>query len=377
MALITKNDLPHLGYLIALLGWRCWPRPWRLRGCPGLARRLGALWYHLDRADAALTRRNLAALLGPRLTAAGVEATARAIFQHVALHKLLHDLVPELSGPELGRWLTLEGEHHLRQGLAQGRGVILLGAHFGLPGYLQLRLMQHLGYQVTAVLGEDHRPQESWLYRRLVHPLRHRARPHFHMLDPNGLPQREMVDCLRHNRILLIPGDALDQDLWRLPAPYVLPAPLLGRTVPLKTGPFRLARWLKSPLVPFFIIPQAGRFTMVIEPPLPLSPAQGHGGLQADLATFTARFEPYLLRYPALWAHWRHEALLSLLHPIPDPSPASPEIPPTREPGEPEIPPSGGSGGPTPQLPPVPPTGEPREPEIPPPGGLGGPAPCE
>ena len=313
MTFISKSDLPHLGFVAAVLGFRCLPRPLRLHGCLGVARSIGALWYRLDRADAALTRRNLQGILGHRLTAEQVEATARAIFQHVALHKFIHDIVPGLRPQDVSQFLTVEGEAYLQQGLAQGRGVILLGAHFGIPGYLQLMLMKHLGYQVTAVLGEDLPPDSSWVYHRLVHPIRHRVRHQFCMIDPNGAPQREMVACLQRNQILIIPGDAFDQELFQLSSPHVLPAPLLGRTVLLKTGSFRLARWLKSPMIPFFIIPRARGFTMIIEPPLSLSEDNRSSGLMADLAAFTARFEPYLLRYPALWLHWRHEALLELM----------------------------------------------------------------
>jgi len=54
---------------------------------------------------------------------------------------------------------------------------------------------------------------------------------------------------------------------------------------------------------------------MVIEPPIELSKDTSVEGLKADLASFTARFEPHLLRYPALWAHWRHKDLPDLMRP--------------------------------------------------------------
>lgn len=60
---------------------------------------------------------------------------------------------------------------------------------------------------------------------------------------------------------------------------------------------------------------------MVVEPPLRLSHDHSTKGLMADLAAFTTRFEPYILRYPALWAHWRCDRLLDLMQPAEGPVP--------------------------------------------------------
>jgi predicted LPLAT superfamily acyltransferase len=129
-----------------------------------------------------------------------------------------------------------------------------------------------------------------------------------------------MAECLQQNRVLLILGDVLEEDLrfLQIPPPHVLPAPLLGRSVPLRTGPFRLARWLGTPVVPFFAAPRPrGGFELVAEEPLSLHPQPSVAGLRADLAAFTARFEPYLIRHPETWLHWRHGSLLQVLQPAP------------------------------------------------------------
>jgi lauroyl/myristoyl acyltransferase len=178
--------------------------------------------------------------------------------------------------------------------------------------------LERLGYKVDAVLGEEIETDDSWLYRRVILPIRRRSRSHWRVIEPTGRPQRTMAECLRQNRILMILGDTMDEDLRFLqtPPPHLLPAPLLGRTVPLRTGPFRLARWLGAPVVPCFAVPrERGGFELVIEAPLPASENKSIGGLMADLAAFTARFEPYLLRHPSLWLHWRHGSLLEVMQP--------------------------------------------------------------
>ena len=315
MAFISKRDLPFLGFAGATLGLRILPRSLRFRWVGTASKGLAALWYRLDRSDAALTRRNLQNVLGSRLSTAEVEETARKIYRVVAFSKLVNDMLPSLPPKDLTQILRLEGEEHLQQALAQGRGAILLGTHFGLHGYIKLMLFKHLGYDVITAVKEEVEPDDSWVYRRIVHPIRSRPRRHFRVLTIDGTPQRAMVDCLRQNQFMLIYGDALERDMLELHAPEVLSVPLLDHLILLKTGPFRLARWLKSPILPLFVVPQRDGYTMMIDPPLSLADDNSVEGLAADLAAFTRRFEPHLLQHPALWAHWRHEDLLELMKP--------------------------------------------------------------
>jgi len=318
MAFITREDLPFLGYTAVTLSLRVIPRSWRLRWSRTLANGLGALWYRLDRSSAALAHKNLRAVLGPRLPDRKLEATAMAHFHNIALHKVINDMLRHLTRQELTRYVTVEGEEHLQQALAAGRGVVLLGAHSGAHGYIPLMVLKRLGYQITPVVGEEATPHNSWVYCHVVNPIRRVNWNEFPMINPVGTPQREMVECLRQGGILVIWPDFIDQnqDLLRLPAPHVLPAPLLGHTIPFKTGTFRLARWLGAPMLPFFFSPRPGGFTMRIEPPLPANDDKSTAGLLADLAAYTARFEPYLLRYPELWWQWRQRILPDLMRPL-------------------------------------------------------------
>jgi len=315
MTIITKRDLPFLGFAAATLSLRVLPKGLRCRWLEAFGNRLGTLWYRLDRSDAALTRRNLQAVLGAQLSAAQIEATAQAQFQTVAYSKLLFDLLPDLSSAEVQQILHIEGQEHLKAALDLGRGVVLLRTHSNIQGYPETMLLQHLGYPAVAVLAEEIEPGASWVHRRIVHPLRRRVWHSLTVIALDGTPQRALADYLRQNHVLLIMGDALEADMRDLQPPQVLPVSLLGHSVPLKTGPFRMARWFKSPIVPAFVVPRPGGYTLVIEPPLELSDDNSMQGLATDLATFVARFEPYLLRYPALWAHWRHVALLDLMQP--------------------------------------------------------------
>ena len=302
MAIVTKRDAMLLGFLTAAVGTRALPRTMRLQCIKSFADWLGALWYRLDRPHALFVRRNLQSLLGQRLPASGVDGEARAYFQNIALGMLTNDILPTLTLSDMRQFLSLEGAEHLETALSLGRGVVLLGAHFGLHGYTALMFIQRLGYPIAAVTREGlEHEADSWFDRHVVTPIRYRVHDHIRTIARTGMPQRAMVDCLRENHILLIMGDALDEEALRPSPPNVLPAPLLDHFIPLNTGPFRLARWLNTPVLPFFMVPRPQGFALVIQPPLEVSQGNSTTGLQAGLAAFTARLERYILRDPALW----------------------------------------------------------------------------
>jgi lauroyl/myristoyl acyltransferase len=302
MALVTKRDTLLLGFLTAAFGARLLPRRMRLPYIKSFADRLGALWYRLHQPHAALLRKNLQTLLGHRLPASGVDVMTRAFCQNVSFGMLINDMLPALTLSDMRQFLSLEGAEHLNTALSQRRGVVLLGAHFGLHGYTALMFLQRSGYPIAVVTREGlELGSDSWFDRRIVTPIRYRFHTHMHTIARTGMPQRAMADCLRQNHILLMMGDALDEGALRPAPPNVLPAPLLDHSIPLNTGPFRLARWLNAPIVPFFTVPRPSGFTLVIQPPLELSADNSTNGLLADVAAFTSRLEPYILRDPALW----------------------------------------------------------------------------
>jgi len=282
---------------------RALPGSIRLRWLTQAATWLGAVWYRLQGWDAALTRANLQMIFGEQWSEAQVDDLARKVFRQVAVSKLAQDIVPDLSLAEMEAFIHLEGQEHLDAALALGRGVILIGTHSSVQGYLPLMLLMRRGYPVTAVLGEEIEPDSSYVYRHLVYPVRERARHLFDIIAPGEMPQRKIVEVLRQNRILLTMGDALDEETFALAAPNVLPVRFQKHWLPLKTSPFRLARWRESPLVPFFVVPGPTGFRLVIELALPPNAADP----QAEVAAFWARFEAHLPHHPEMWWHWRHE----------------------------------------------------------------------
>lgn len=309
--LVSRRDIPFLGYTAAVLAMRLLPLSLRIATCGRTADMLGAFWYAFDRKSAGLARRNIRAVFGDRMSEIEIEATAKSSFQVVALGKLLDDLLPVLSLEQLERFLVLEGRERLEAALEGGRGVILLGVHFGLHGYIPMALMKRHGYPFATVATQEAKTTESWAYHSIVHPVRGRNWDEYPMINvTDGTPQREIVDCLRRNEALMILGDFLDEGGPNLPPPHILPAQLMGHPLMLKTGAFRLSHWMKIPILPFFVIPDGERYRMLIEAPLELSSNGSSSALALDLENFMDRFQPHFASNPALWWLWRRDDLL-------------------------------------------------------------------
>jgi KDO2-lipid IV(A) lauroyltransferase len=319
-AFIEKRDLPFLGFAAAALALRLVRKSSRFRCCHMVSRPLGAIWHWFDRPSAVLVRRNMEAILGPELSAGEVNALAREHFQNVALGFLVNDILPSVKLNEYRQFLQIEGVEHLNKALARGRGVILLGAHFGLHFYPPLAMLGLMGYPITAISKEEVRLSDSWVYHKFLFPFRRRSHAHMDLIHLTGLAQRQLADALKKNRVVLIMGDFLEKQMLEMSEPQVTQAPLLGHSLLLKTGTFRLARWLGSEVITLFVVPRGRGHTMVIGPPLELSRSNTAGGLKADLAAFSARFESYLSRYPALWGNWRTLRLLDLMQPDKEPT---------------------------------------------------------
>ncbi|MCO5183847.1 MAG: lysophospholipid acyltransferase family protein [Anaerolineae bacterium] len=316
MTWITKGDLPFLAYSAATVATRAVPLSYRRRWTIPVADRLGGLWRLADRSAAALGRRNMQAIMGDRLNSAEIDTALREHFNVIVLGKLLNDMLPDLTLEQLEQFLRLEGREHLDAALAKDQGVLLLGAHYGLHGYVPLTLYQRLGLPFNTVVGAEF-PIDSWVYNRFVHPVRSRNWHELPVIDnTHGNPQRAMLRCLQAKKSLLIWPDLFNDDLFELSSPQVLRMPLLGHTLPFRTGTFQLAQWTQVPTLPFFILPRAdGGFVMRVEPPLTIVQEKSIDGLYTNVLGYVQRLERHIAAHPGLWWQWRQPRLLEIMHP--------------------------------------------------------------
>lgn len=254
---------------------------------------LGALMYRFSRKRRHITDTNIS-LVFPELNQTERDTLSRDIFRSVGISLIETPLSWWGSKKRLTPLCQIEGLEHLQAALAEGKGVILLSAHFTcleIGGRL-LSLQQPF-----AVMYKRHR---NALFE---HKMKHARELHFQSaIQRHDI--RGLVRILKQNHACWY---APDQDFG---PKHSLFAPFMGITAATLEAPMRLAKMSGAKVVPFFPQRRAdGRgYQLSILPALDNFPSgDGPNDLFADATRINSIIEKQIRRAPEqyLWLHRR------------------------------------------------------------------------
>jgi KDO2-lipid IV(A) lauroyltransferase len=229
----------------------------------GVGRRLGQVIYRFMGSRRRVAQDNLARALGSERDPVGRRRILRSLTESlgVTLAELGHPRY--LRRDTLRRFVALQGSEHLDKALREGKGAILVTAHFGnFP--LMLAKLGLEGYPVGVVIRDPrHRPVarflDRWRSRYSVATLRDK---------PRWASVKEALTLLQSNGVLVM---HVDVNVSHGGA-YV---PFFGQWVPAFRGPAMLALRSGAVLLPAFIRRIHGvHHRLIIQPPFHL-PATG------------------------------------------------------------------------------------------------------
>lgn len=267
------------------------PLPW----IPAIGRGLGWLMYRFMGPRRRIALHNLAAALG---RSSGLYAR-REILRSLAMN--LGMTVVELGHPgylrldTLRRHVAIQGLDHLNQVLMEGRGAILVTAHFGNFPLLLARLGLE-GYRLGVIVRDPrHRPVARFLdlWRAGVGVITLRDKPRWASV-------RDALSLLQSNGVLVL---HIDLNVSR-GGMYV---PFFDRWVPTFQGPALLSLRTKAPALPAFMRRVHNmHHRLVIEAPL-VTPETGDHKEDTWrlLWGLTQRTEATIREYPQQW-WWIH-----------------------------------------------------------------------
>ena len=187
----------------------------------------------------------------------------------------------DIHGTEEGRRrlgpIEVDGEAHLDAALVEGRGLILVSSHFGLPALIRL-VLEARGVRVMGVGAREAERVDVVVGGGVWAAAR-------------GMQQLRAALAERQACVLLV-------DARR--GLYAEPPFLYGR-IPVAAGAFRLAQISQSPLLPIFALHTGGRprFRVEIGAPLPVADRASPSPFTRSLAAFLQRYEAVARRYPS------------------------------------------------------------------------------
>lgn len=213
---------------------------------------LGHLLYHL-----AKSRRHVAAvnirLCFPELSEAEQKQLVKDVFINNGIGIIETAMAWWSDRESFRQRVSLEGREHLDQALAQGRGVILLGAHFStldLGGLL---------FSLFYPLHTMYRPHNNPVMEHVIE--RGRLRSISSLIDRSNF--RAVFRALKRNEIVWY---APDQDFGPTNSVY---APFFGVPAATVTATARLAKISKAPIILLsHHRTSTGRYNLRLHPPV-------------------------------------------------------------------------------------------------------------
>jgi len=281
---------------------------------PGVGRRLGRVMYRFMGNRHRIALENLRLALGPRLDPAARRRILKTLMESLGI------TVAELGHPKylrlesLRRFVAIQGLAHLDNALRQGRGAILVSAHFGNFPLLLARLGLE-GYRLGVIIRDPrHRPAarflDGWRARVGVATLRDK---------PRWASVKEALALLHSNGILVVHIDVNVSHGGDF-------VPFFGQWVPTFRGPTLLSLRTGAPLLPAFIRRiHSINHRLTIHPPLSMATT---GDREEDtwrlLWGLTQAAEAVIREHPEQW-WWIHRRFRKARpahevgRPLPDP----------------------------------------------------------
>ena len=207
-------------------------------------------------------------------------------------------LYAKLNSSLIKNMVVCEGLSYINESLKQGKGVMLLFAHFG-ANQMIMPAIGYRGYKMSQMSA----PPTVWvekLHDKKFSPMGKRALdirweqelslPVTHINIFSSL--KEVFACLKRNEIL---GIAIDGGGGK----SRVAVNFLGGKALFSTGAIEIAMRTGCVVLPIFMIKgRDGRHRMIIETPLEIIKERHEDAVEKNVTVFVKRLEEYVVRYP-------------------------------------------------------------------------------
>ncbi len=234
---------------------------------------------------------NMRHVLGPEAGPGEVARAAREAVRNAARYYADMIRMPHMDVSEFyERDLTLDGLHHLRKAMDEGKGAVLVSAHFGNPE-IAVQGLAAAGIMVLALTEPLEPPQLFALTQRL-------RSTHGHTHVPAGFGGvKKALRRLRSGGVVAI---LMDRDIQQ----RGLPMPFCGSDARIPTGAVELALRTGAELIPAFVYRERGfHYHAYMGPPCEVvRTGDQERDVWVNTANLLSLFERHLRSDPGQWA---------------------------------------------------------------------------
>jgi lauroyl/myristoyl acyltransferase len=258
----------------------------------GLFARIGDLFYRLDSRSRRVVEANLRHVLGPDTPPAVMADKVRTVFQMQAYNYFDLFRLPAMSRDEIEARTIVHNWEYLQQALDEGKGVIVVSAHFGNVDVL-LQIIGLRGIKST-LLVERLQPERLFEY---VARIRGRFTG---TLVPIGGSLKPVFQALRRGEVVPL---VLDRDVTG----SGVAVEFFGDTGMLPDGYAKLSRHTGAPIVMAFGLRLPDHHLAVrLTPPLaPTRTGDRVADVQAIMRQVLDVAEYYIAQHPEQWTLFR------------------------------------------------------------------------
>jgi KDO2-lipid IV(A) lauroyltransferase len=205
--------------------------------------------------------------------------------------------MPSITRENLHEWVEMEGLEHFEAGIAQGKGLLTIIAHFGNWELMPVTVPLFLKFLKPSYIV--YRPLDSPVLDNMVEHVR---TINGNEMIPKGGSGKRIMELLKENHAIAILSD---QNVAAREGVFV---DFFGRPACTGVGLAVLALRSGAPVLPMFMARQkSGKYKFILKPLVEISRT---GDYEKDLLENTQRFtkvvEDVVREYPDQW-FWIHQ----------------------------------------------------------------------
>jgi len=216
-----------------------------------------------------------------------VKKIVKGVFELRGVRKVMRYLIPMMDSFFIKRFVKIEGLYHIDEVLKEGRGVVLIAGHIGIP-HLSFNALRVMGYDLILLSGVTPKPPKHPKIR--YYDIQDNT-IFVHDPDLSETYKKRILETLQARKLIYYDGDAGE---GRAKEKIVF----FGKEMDFPTGMVSLAHRANAAIIPFIHLYRRGKITLIFKEPIDRRWEEGKEGYRRILEEFVKLLESYIVVHP-------------------------------------------------------------------------------